>query len=82
VATSDGKKTGGRKKGTPNKLTGDLKAMIMTAVERAGGVDYLERMAVENSSAFLALLGKVLPKDIDARVQGNLSVAVVSEFAE
>ena len=35
--------------------------MILTALDEAGGVDYLKRLAIENSSAFASLLGKVLP---------------------
>lgn len=34
-------KTGGRQKGTPNKLTADVKAMILEALDKAGGVKYL-----------------------------------------
>lgn len=37
-------KTGGRKKGTPNKITADVKAMILAALEQAhpeGSVAYL-----------------------------------------
>jgi hypothetical protein len=61
-------KTGGRKKGTPNKLTGQLKEMILEAAEKAGGeggtVAYLEQQAKENPGPFMALLGKVLPLQI------------------
>jgi hypothetical protein len=59
-----GKKTGGRKKGTPNKTTAALKDAILTAVEGAmpgGKVGYLKWLAKHNSSAFASLLGKVLP---------------------
>jgi hypothetical protein len=42
-----------------------LKAAILGALEAAGGeegsVGYLRRLAIENSSAFASLLGKVLP---------------------
>ena len=31
----------GRPKGVPNKLTGDVKAMILEALDRAGGASYL-----------------------------------------
>lgn len=55
------KKKGGRTKGTPNKVTKELKEMILTALEESGGVEYLKRTATLNSSAFLSLLGKVLP---------------------
>jgi hypothetical protein len=59
-----GKKTGGRKKGTPNKMTAALKDAILVAVEGAmpgGKVGYLKWLAKNNSSAFSSLLGKVLP---------------------
>lgn len=57
-------KTGGRQKGTPNKLTADLKAMILQAAEKAhpdGTVAYLVQQAQTNPTPFLTLLGKVLP---------------------
>jgi hypothetical protein len=59
-----GKKTGGRKMGTPNKTTGALKDAILTAAEEAlpgGKVGYLKWLAKNNSGAFASLLGKVLP---------------------
>lgn len=56
-----GKKTGGRVKGTPNKTTGAVKEMILEALDRSGGVDYLIRQADENPTAFMTLIGKVLP---------------------
>jgi len=55
----------GRPKGSLNKTTTQLKEAILSALEAAGGkegsVGYLTRLAVENSSAFAPLLGKVLP---------------------
>src|SRR3954462_8845759 len=56
-----GRKTGGRTKGTPNKLQASLRDMILGALEEAGGQQYLARVAVENPAPFLALLGRVLP---------------------
>jgi hypothetical protein len=59
-----GKKTGGRKKGTPNKTTAALKDAILAALESAmpgGKVGYLKWLAKNNSSAFASLLGKALP---------------------
>lgn len=69
-STIDGKapqkrpKTGGRKKGTPNKLTAPLREAILLAANGAhkdGMVGYLQEQATKNPSAFLTLLGKVLP---------------------
>ena len=59
-----GRKTGGREKGTPNKTTKALKDMVLGALSDAGGQQYLTRMASEQPSAFLTLLGKVLPTTI------------------
>ena len=64
------RKTGGRRKGTPNKLSGALKDMILTALDRAGGVAYLVRQSEENPVAFMALLGKVLPQTVAASEDG------------
>lgn len=59
-----GQKTGGRKKGTPNKVTGTLKDMILTALATAGGEAYLAKQAKENPNAFMALVGRVLPLQV------------------
>ena len=60
-------KTGGRKKGTPNKTTALLKDAILKAATDAGDGDlsaYLLQQANGNPTAFLALLGKVLPLQV------------------
>ena len=56
-----GERRGGRKRGTPNKLTSDVKSAIVEALERVGGVEYLAELADSNKPAFAALLGRVLP---------------------
>jgi len=62
----------GRKKGTPNKTTALLKDAILKAAEQAGNkvgdeglVSYLVQQAEENPSAFMPLLGKVLPMQVN-----------------
>ncbi len=57
-------KKGGRKPGVPNKLTGDIKAMILAALDKAGGEAYLVDQALNNPNAFLTLVGKVLPMTV------------------
>lgn len=56
----------GRPKGIPNKNTAQLKEMILTALDGAGGAEYLEARANDprTASAFLSLIGKVLPMTI------------------
>ena len=51
----------GRPKGVPNKTTQAIKDMITTALEKAGGHEYLLRQAEANPGPFMALVGKVLP---------------------
>ena len=72
-----GRKTGGRKKGTPNKTTAKLKDAILNAFEEVGGQSYLVTVAREDPRTFCTLLGKVLPKDVNANVtaSGKLEVS-------
>lgn len=51
----------GRVKGTPNKVNKELKEMILTALDESGGTEYLKQQAQANPTAFLTLVGKVLP---------------------
>ena len=60
-----GRKTGGgSRKGRPNKINSDLKAMILGALDDAGGQQYLAEQARANPAAFMTLLGKVLPHQV------------------
>lgn len=71
----------GRKKGTPNKTTALLKDAILKAAAGAGDGDmavYLEKQAKDNPGPFMALLGKVLPMQVNAEVEGGLTITVVS----
>lgn len=57
-------KTGGRQKGTPNKTTAELKEMVLQALSGVGGVAYLQSVAESHPPAFVSLLGKVLPLQV------------------
>lgn len=62
-----GQKSGpGRPKGATNKATAQLKDMILGALEQSGGVEYLVERANDprTASAFLTLVGKVLPMTV------------------
>jgi hypothetical protein len=64
----------GRKKGSRNKITAALKDMILTALDEAhpeGSVAYLKKQADQNPTAFLSLVGKVLPMDVNANLSGT-----------
>lgn len=65
MAKWGGKQPGaGRPKGVPNKLNGDIKAMILGALQDVGGRDYLAARALDTPTAFMGLLGKVLPTQL------------------
>jgi hypothetical protein len=69
-----GQRFGGRKKGTPNRITGDVRAMILAALDKVGGEDYLVGQARTNPTAFLTLLGKVLPMQVSGEGGGPVFI--------
>lgn len=73
-----GKKTGGRKKGVPNKITSDLRALVLGALDKAGGERYLVEQATENPQSFMALLGRCIPKEVKAELEGGITFRVVT----
>ena len=60
----------GRPKGSPNKTTAAITEMIEAALDKAGGVDYLVMQSIDNPTAFMGLIGKVLPM----QVTGDMNV--------
>lgn len=68
------KRYGGRAPNQPNHLTADVKAMIEQALSEVGGKDYLKTQASENPTAFMSLIGRLLPKDSNVNVKGELDV--------
>ena len=64
----------GRKKGVPNTVTADIKAMVLGALDRAGGEEYMLEQARSNPNAFLTLVGKVLPTQITGPNDGPVQV--------
>ena len=81
--SAPGERRGGREVGTPNKLTKALKEMILGALEDEGGQEYLRAQARENPTAFLTLIGKVLPttiagdKDNPVNTVGKIEIVLV-----
>lgn len=81
-------KTGGRKKGTPNKRTALLKDAILEAAQQAGGgdkeglVNYLTARALDNPVAFMALLGKVLPMQVTGDDDSGPIRVVINRYAD
>lgn len=75
-------KTGGRQKGVPNKVPALLKDALIAAATTAGGKGGLEAFLLaqakkENNSAFMTLLGKVMPTQIGADGDGEVPQVVI-----
>jgi hypothetical protein len=64
----------GRPKGSANKITKDIRLAISQAFDGAGGVDYLVRQSKENPQAFMTLIGKIVPAEVKAQIEGNITV--------
>lgn len=74
-------KHGGRKKGVQNKITRELKDMILGALDAVGGQEYLERRAKDSPNAFMTLVGKVLPLQVTGKDGGAIQTEDVSVLA-
>lgn len=72
--SAPGERRGGRVAGTPNKLTGDIKAMILGALHKAGGIDYLYAQSELNPGPFMTLVGKVLPLQVTGANDGPVMI--------
>jgi hypothetical protein len=68
-------KTGGRKKGTPNKAGVEVKAALERAFSTIGGHAAFARWAKANPTEFYKLWTKLLPKDINATIDGQMRMA-------
>lgn len=56
-----GEKTGGRQKGTPNKLTKSAREAFQHAFEGMGGYDSLTAWAQANKTEFYKLYARLIP---------------------
>ena len=63
----DGTPGPGRPKGMQNKVTKQLKEMVLGALDQAGGEQYLLSQARDNPGPFMTLLGKILPTQLTGK---------------
>ncbi len=77
-----GKGNPGKPKGATNKLNREVKQMILDALEGAGGVEYLIERASDprTASAFLTLVGKVLPLQVSGVDGQPIQQALTVQF--
>ena len=74
----------GRKKGSVNRETKALKEMVMGALDKKGGEDYLVRQADENPVAFMSMVSKYIPAEVkmDAEMKGSLTFNFIRAIPE
>ena len=70
----------GRPPGVPNKATKALKEMILGALDQAGGEAYLLKQSQDNPTAFLTLIGKVLPTTLQGDPNAPLATSLEVRF--
>ena len=69
-------KKSGRQAGTSNKISSDLREMVRRSLDEVGGIEYLKTQAFENPVAYMGLVGKVIPKEVEAKITGEFSVFI------
>lgn len=70
----------GRPKGSINKTTAAVKDMVVAALDKAGGITYLLEQAEANPTAFLTLVGKVIPLQLAGDVENPIQHCVKIEL--
>lgn len=75
-----GKKTGGRQKGTPNKLTQDAKEAIEFVAQGLGGAEGMLIWAQEDKTNerifWSTIYPRILPKEVKAEHTGEVGLTV------
>jgi hypothetical protein len=66
-----GKKTGGRIAGTPNKLSMTVKENVIGVFDAIGGMDHMQKWAIDNPNNFYTIYAKLLPTEVVANVTVN-----------
>jgi hypothetical protein len=70
-----------RVKGTPNKLTSDMKSVVEKAFHKLGGVDYLVRVGKEDHKTFCALLGRLVPAQVSIALEHSFDLGSAIQIA-
>ena len=70
----------GRPKGSLDKGNALIREMVAEALNRAGGVEYLARVAESHPGPFLGLVGKVLPIQVTGEGGGAVQHAIRVTF--
>lgn len=78
---SSRKKTGGRAAGTPNKIGATVKDNVIAVFNRLDGTAGMAKWAQENPTEFYRIYSRLIPAEVDAKVEASLTVEIV-RFSE
>lgn len=76
---AQGMKTGGRQRGTPNKVTAAFKDAVRTVYDTIGGHQAFAEWARGNPSDFYRIAARLIPTEIASRESSGVTV-VISRF--
>lgn len=63
-------KTGGRRKGTPNKVSLSLKQAVLDTFEKLGGIRHMVAWAKKNPNDFYRLAARLIPPGVPVQIDG------------
>ena len=66
--------SGGSRAGVPNRISASIRDMILAALDKAGGEEYLVEQAHKNPAAFMSLIARVLPMQVAGGGGGPLII--------
>lgn len=66
----------GRKKGVPNKITADMRAIALAAFHKGGGEDWLVEQMSKNPAAMLSLFKALIPSQVNATVEQHTTITI------
>ena len=69
-------KIGGRRRGTPNRLTTNFREAILLAYEKIGGHEAFAKWAAENQTDFYTLAARLIPTEAKSSDGEGLTVIV------
>ncbi len=72
-----GKKTGGRQVGTPNKVTAIFKDAVRTVYEDIGGHAAFAEWAKEHPTDFYRIAARLIPTETASKEDTNLTIEIV-----
>ena len=73
---AQGHKTGGRQRGTPNKITRAFRDAVQVAFDAIGGDEAFAAWARENPTEFYRIAARLIPTELTGSEKGGVTVII------